>query len=264
MYRVFFNIGSKPIPAYGVMLAVGFIVATIVGMYRFREQYRDPNIVLDFVLAAVIGGILGARLFYVLGHWSYFAKNPREIFTGNLQGLVFYGGLILGLGLTMIVGKWRKQRFWNTLDLAGLCVPIALAIGRIGCLLNGCCYGKITSLPWGIRYPTYVQKTHQLVNIAGRRHPTQIYELILDVVLFGLLWWSRDSFEREGTTFWLFVMGYGAIRFFVEFFRDHGKATNAALMFQLMSVGFFVVAGVVLLFRYRLLPAARSGPELLY
>lgn len=253
MHKILFHIGSLTVYSYGVMLAVGFVAATLIGRYRFKEQYKNPDIVLDFVLAAVVGGVIGARLFYVLGHWSEYKVSIGQIFKLNMDGLVFYGGLILGLTLAILVGWIRRQRFWATLDLAGLCVPFALAIGRIGCLLNGCCYGKPTSLPWGITYPASA-------GIIGSRHPTQIYELILDLALFGLLWWKRDSFEREGTIFWLFLLGYGLIRFTVEFFRDHSGVPHAALTFQLVSVAMFVVAGIVLLLRYRLLPAA--GDEL--
>jgi phosphatidylglycerol:prolipoprotein diacylglycerol transferase len=254
MHRVLFSIGSVSIYSYGVMLAIAFIAATLVARYRYRQQYKNPDIVLDYVLAAVVGGIVGARLFYVVGHWSEYAKNPGQIFKINMDGLVFYGGLIVGLGLTLLVAWLRKQKFWSTMDLAGICVPLGLGIGRIGCLLNGCCYGKTTTLPWGITYPVSS-------GIIGARQPTQIYELILDVALFGLLWWKKDSFQRDGTAFWLFVMGYGAIRFTMELMREHSTA-NAGLTFQLISLVFFVVAASVLLFRYRLLPAARSDGDL--
>jgi phosphatidylglycerol:prolipoprotein diacylglycerol transferase len=247
LHRVLFSIGGLRIYSYGVFLALGFIVATIIARYRFKQQYKNPDTVLDLVLAAAVGGIVGARLFYIIGHWSDFMAYKAEIFKVNMEGLVFYGGLLLGLTLALIVGRWRQLRFWTTMDLAGVCVPVGLAIGRIGCFLNGCCYGKPTGLPWGITYPLSS-------GIVGPRHPTQIYELVLDLVLFGLLWWKKDSFEREGTVFWLFALGYAAIRFTVEFFRAH-EIANAGLAFQLGSVGLFLVAGLILLLRYRLLPA---------
>jgi len=254
MHRILIHLGSLSIYSYGVFLAFGFIAATIVARYRYRQQFKNPDIVLDYVVAAVVGGIVGARLFYVVGHWSEYSQHPGQIFKLNMDGLVFYGGLILGLGLTALVGYLRKQRFWSTMDLAGLCVPLALAIGRIGCLMNGCCYGKPTGLPWGITYPVST-------GIIGPRQPTQIYELILDLGLFSLLWWKKDSFQRDGTAFWLFVLGYGVIRFLMELMREHSTA-GAGLTFQLMSLAFFITAAVVLLFRYRLLPATRSDGDL--
>lgn len=249
MHRVLFQIGGMTVYSYGVMLAVGFIVATLVARYRFSQQYKNPDIILDFVLAAVVGGIVGARLFYVIGNWSQFSGHLGKIFTLNMSGLVFYGGLTLGLALVVAVGLWKKVRFWIIMDLAGLCVPLALAFGRVGCFLNGCCYGKPTGLPWGITFPTAVP--------AVPRHPTQLYELVLDLALFSLLWWKKDSFARDGTIFWLFALGYGAIRFTMEFFRAHNVA-GAGFAFQMMSLALFIAAAVFLLLRYRILPASGS------
>jgi phosphatidylglycerol:prolipoprotein diacylglycerol transferase len=250
LHRELFHIGGLTIYSYGVMLALGFIVAGVAARARFVQQYKNPEVVLDLVLAAVVGGIVGARIFYVIGHWSEFSGNMGKIFQLNMEGLVFYGGMFLGLILAIVVGYLRKVRFWSIMDLAGLCVPVAIAMGRIGCLLNGCCYGKPTSLFWGITYPASS-------GIAGARHPTQLYELVLDLALFGLLWWKKDDFARDGTIFWLFVMGYGLTRFTVEFFRDH-QQSFAGIGFQVVSITMVVVSVVVLLFRYRLLPASGS------
>ncbi|HEY5493246.1 MAG TPA: prolipoprotein diacylglyceryl transferase [Candidatus Anoxymicrobiaceae bacterium] len=244
-----FQVGGLTVYSYGVMLAVGFIVATLVARYRFKLQYKNPDIILDFVLAAVVGGIVGARLFYVIGNWSEFRGHLGKIFSINMSGLVFYGGLVLGLALVVAVGFWKKVKFWSIMDLAGLCLPLGLAFGRVGCFLNGCCYGKPTTLPWGITFPTVAPLV--------ARHPTQLYELVLDLGLFAFLWWKRDSFSRDGTAFWLFALGYGSIRFFMEFLRDH-TAAHAGLAFQMMSLALILAAVGVLLFRYRVLPAASS------
>jgi prolipoprotein diacylglyceryltransferase len=108
LHRVLFQIGGLTVYSYGVFLAIGFIVATFVARYRFSEKYKNPDIILDFVLAAVVGGIVGARLFYVAGHWSEFSGSPGKIFTINMSGLVFYGGLVFGLALALLVGRWKK------------------------------------------------------------------------------------------------------------------------------------------------------------
>lgn len=253
MHRELFHMGELTIYSYGVFLAVGFVLGGLAARRWYVRRYRNPEIILDFILAAVVGGIVGSRLFYVIGHWSQFSGNLGRVFALNMEGLVFYGGLILGLAFAMGVAYLRKARFWDTMDLAGVCVPLALAVGRVGCLLNGCCYGKPTGLPWGITYPVSS-------GLVGARHPTQIYEIILDLALFGLLWWKKDDFTRDGTAFWLFVTGYGAIRFTVEFFREHSQAA-AGIGFQAGSLLMVIVGAIVLLFRYRILPA--SSHELL-
>jgi len=247
VHRVLFNVGNLSVYSYGVFLALGFVAATVVARQRLVETYRNPDNILDLVMAAVIGGIVGARICYIVGHWSYYMANKGEILKFNMDGLVFYGGLLVGFSLAILVGRWRRLRFWEVLDLGGLSVPLALGIGRIGCLLNGCCYGKQTSMPWGITYPA-------TTGLVGQRHPTQIYELILDIALFIFLWFKRDSWETDGTSFLLFVIGYAAIRFTMEFFREH-TVSNAAITFQMVSLAIFVVAGVIFLLRYRLLPS---------
>ncbi|MDD5448366.1 MAG: prolipoprotein diacylglyceryl transferase [Actinomycetota bacterium] len=251
MHRVLFQIGGRNIYSYGVFVSLGFIAAFLVARHRMLEQYKDTEKLYDLILAAIVGGIIGARLFYVIGHWQEFMAEKSSIFRIDLGGLVFYGGLLLGTAFALLVGKLRKMDFYYILDLAGLCVPLGLAIGRIGCFLNGCCYGKPTSLPWGVTFPPQL-------GLIGARHPTQIYELILDVVLFGFLWWKRDDFARKGTSFFVFLAGYGAIRFFMEFLREHTQPA-ASLAFQVGSGIIFLAAVLVLLFRYHILPPTRSG-----
>ena len=253
MYPELFHIGSFTIYSYGLMMALAFIVGLLVARRYFIEHYIRIDYLFDLLLAAVIGGIVGARLFYVIGHWSYFAKHPGEIIRLNMEGLVFYGGLLFGVIAALVVGHLRHLKFSFIADLAGLSVPLALAVGRIGCLLNGCCYGKKTGLPWGITFPQ---------PIGGPRHPTQIYELILDVLLFAVLWWARDKFDRGGEIFVLSVSGYAVIRFSMEFLREHAVA-NANLTFQLISAAVLVVAITIFLFRYRILPPKSIGSGVL-
>jgi phosphatidylglycerol:prolipoprotein diacylglycerol transferase len=254
LHRILFHLGGLTIYSYGVMLAIGFIAATLVARRYFSQRDLDPEIVLYFAFVGIIGGVVGARLLYVIGHWSYYGAHPGEILKVNQSGLVFYGGLGLALALGLLVARWKKVRLWTALDLAGICVPLGLAITRIGCFLNGCSYGKTTTMPWGVTFPAST-------GLVGARHPTQIYELILDLGLFAFLWWKKDSFTREGTAFWIFVMGYGAIRFAMEFFRAHGSP-EAGLAFQIFSIVMVVAGAVVLLLRNRLLPASiREAPD---
>ena len=106
--------------------------------------------------------------------------------SGKLQPMI-----ASSMALGSSVGLWKKGKFWSIMDLAGLCVPLALAFGRVGCFLNGCCYGKPTTLPWGVVFPTAAPLV--------ARHPTQLYELVLDLGLFAFLRWKKDSFARDGT-----------------------------------------------------------------
>ncbi len=254
MHPVLFRIGSLSIHAYGFMLALAFIVAIFVSRWYLKHRFVDSYVVYDIVLAAAVGGIIGARLFYVIGNWSEFAGNPLEVLKfWNVAGLVFYGGLLGGALAVILVIRLKHLPFWTIADMAGLGLSLGLAIARVGCFLNGCCYGKESGLPWAVTFP---QQTRQTMGIAGGAvHPTQIYELLLDLALFAfLLVYSRRE-QREGTLFLVFLMGYAAIRFFVEFFRAHNSA-QAGPAFQILSLAIFAGACGLFIFRRRLLPEA--------
>lgn len=251
MHNELFTVFGLTVYSYGLMLAISFIVGALIAWRRLSERYMDPYLILDFMLAGLVGGVVGARLFYVLGHWSEFSGDLGSIFQLQMEGLVFYGGLAAGILAGLLVAWWRRLNPWLILDIAGLALPASLGIGRIGCLLHGCCYGKVTSVPWGISYPAST-------GIYGTVHPTQIYEMILDFLLFGFLWWKRDSFEHEGTSLLVFLFFYGIIRFVVEFFRFHVQE-HAALAFQVGSLALSLVAGLLLIFRKRILPSRKSG-----
>jgi phosphatidylglycerol---prolipoprotein diacylglyceryl transferase len=250
-----FHIGPITIHSYGFFLAIAFIVAMLVSYWYLRRQFMDAYVVFELVLAAAIGGILGARIFYVVGHWSEFSSSWWEAFKfWNVQGLVFYGGFILGILAAIAVVKLRGLSIGVVLDSGGLAVPIALAIARVGCLLNGCCFGKTSGLPWAITFPIQTQFDKGMP--ANPIHPTQIYELLMDLAIFFILLVVYKHFRYRGELMLSFIMLYAVARFCNEFFRYH-TASDANLFFQILSLVAFVIAGVILIFRRRLLPEAR-------
>ncbi|MBN2026243.1 MAG: prolipoprotein diacylglyceryl transferase [Actinobacteria bacterium] len=250
-----FEIGSLTVHAYGFFLALAFIVGMLVSFWYLRRQFLDAYVVFELVLAAAVGGIVGARIFYVVGHWSEFSANWWEVFKfWNVEGLVFYGGFILGVLAAAAVIRLRGLSVGVVLDSGGLAVPAALAVARIGCYLNGCCYGKSSSLPWAVTFPVKTQ-----INMGmppNPVHPTQIYEIILDLAIVIILLAVYKRFRYRGQIMLSFIMLYAVVRFILEFFRFHTKP-SANLFFQLVSVAAFVLAGLALLLRRRLLPEAR-------
>ncbi len=250
-----FKIGSLTVHSYGFFLALAFIVGMLVSYWYLRRKFVDAYVVFELVLGAAIGGIIGARIFYVVGHWSEFSSHWWEAFRfWNVQGLVFYGGLIFGILGAIVVVRVRKLSIGVVLDSGGLAVPAALAVARVGCFLNGCCFGKSTGLPWGVTFPLSTQVTMGMpVNPV---HPTQIYELAMDLAIFLILLATYKKFRYRGEIMIAFVMLYAVARFINEFFRYH-TAADANLFFQLVSLGAFAAGGIVLHFRARLLPEAR-------
>jgi phosphatidylglycerol:prolipoprotein diacylglycerol transferase len=250
-----FSIGPLTVHAYGFFLAIAFIAGMLVSYWYLRRKFMDAYVVFELVLAAAIGGIIGARAFYVVGHWSEFSSSWGNIFKfWNVEGLVFYGGLILGILAAVVVVKLRGLSIGVVLDSGGLAVPLALAIARVGCLLNGCCYGKSSGLKWAITFPMKTQIDMGMPT--NPLHPTQIYELLMDLFIFFLLLSIYKRFKYRGELMIAFIMLYSVARFINEFFRYH-TSSNANLFFQLLSLAIFFLAALALIFRRRLLPEAR-------
>lgn len=250
-----FKIGSLTIHSYGFFLALAFIVGMMVSYWYLRRKFLDAYVVFELVLGAAIGGIFGARLFYVIGHWSEFSSRWWEAFKfWNVQGLVFYGGLIFGILGAIVVIRLRKLSIGVVLDSGGLALPAALAVARIGCFMNGCCFGKTTSLPWGVTFPLSTQLAEGMP--LNPVHPTQIYEMIMDIAILLILLALYKKFRFRGEIMIAFVMLYAVARFANEFFRYHSSG-DAALFFQAASLAALAAGGAVLLFRHRLLAEAR-------
>lgn len=211
-----------------------------------RDEFVDRYALFEVIIVAAVFGILGARLFYIIGHWSYYSNNVNEIFRfWNTQGLVFYGGLLFGLLSTFLYMRYKSIPAMVFLDAGGVGIPVAMAITRIGCFLNGCCFGTETTMPWGVTYPVES-------GILGKRHPAQIYELILDLGVAAAVLIFRNKFKYRGEMLFLYVFLYGWVRFFMEFFREH-QASSAAWGFQLGSIAIIVFSLGVFIFRRRLL-----------
>ncbi len=250
-----FKIGPLTVHSYGFFLALAFMVGMLVSFWYLRRRFVDAYVVFELVLAAAVGGIIGARVFYVLGHWSEFSSRWWEAFKfWNVQGLVFYGGFILGVAAAAALIKLRGLSIGEVMDAGGLAVPASLAVARVGCYLNGCCFGKSSGLPWAVTFPVETQRIMGMP--ANPLHPTQIYELIMDLAIFVILLAIHKRFRYRGEIMIAFIMLYAVVRFINEFFRFHVKSSGN-LFFQVLSAAGFVLAGLVLLFRRRLLSEAR-------
>jgi phosphatidylglycerol:prolipoprotein diacylglycerol transferase len=250
-----FHLGPVTVHSYGFFLALAFIAGMFASFAYLRRKFVDAYVVFELVLAAAVGGILGARIFYVVGHWSEFSSSWWEAFKfWNVQGLVFYGGLIFGILAAVLVVKLRGLSAGLVLDSGGLAVPLALAVARVGCFLNGCCYGKSSGLPWAVTFPVKTQLAMGMPR--NPVHPTQIYELLMDLAVFFILLSIHRRFRYRGEVMIAFILLYGVVRFINEFFRYHTDP-RANLFFQVFSLAAVSAAGVALVFRRRILPEAR-------
>ena len=160
MHSIAFKIGSFPVHWYGILVALGFLAGLWTAGARARLAGISPDSVYDLGPWLIIGGILGARVLYVISYWQEdFAAHPfPEIFMIQHGGLVFYGGLIGAIACGMFYLHWKKLPVWRMADILAPSIALGSAFGRIGCLMNGCCYGRECSPPWAITFPALLNQ----------------------------------------------------------------------------------------------------------
>ncbi|HUH94096.1 MAG TPA: prolipoprotein diacylglyceryl transferase [Casimicrobiaceae bacterium] len=213
---VAFHIGPLAVRWYGLMYLVGFVLFVVLGKYRARQNLLTgwhPRDVDDMLFFGVFGVILGGRLGYVLFYKpGYYALHPLETLALWQGGMSFHGGLIGVLLALALFAQRRHKRWLDVTDFVAPLVPLGLAAGRLGNFINGELWGRPTNVPWAMVFP-------QVDTLP--RHPSQLYELGLEgLVLFAILWVYAHRRRPVGAVSGLFLIGYGAARFFVEFFRE--------------------------------------------
>lgn len=245
MHPIAFKLGTLSVHWYGVLVATGFLVGLWTAARRGLLHGLRPEYVSDSGPWMIIGSILGARALYVATYWKEsFAGRPlSEIFMIHHGGLVFYGGFIGAVLAILIYCRVRKIAVWKLADALAPSIALGYVFGRLGCLMNGCCYGRACSLPWGIKYPADSDSPHFPV------HPTQIYDSLLSLATYAFLAWLFRRKKFDGQVFAAYLVCYAFTRSFVESFRgDYNDAHRYAGFLtpaQLVSVG-ILAAGVVL------------------
>ncbi|MFO8057030.1 MAG: prolipoprotein diacylglyceryl transferase [bacterium] len=261
MKPILFYIGSVPVYSYVVFMNLAFIAALAYAWYEAGRQGMNRVYVAELALVLYIFGLLGARFLYIVVAWEDFSGSVFKVFKIWKGGLVFYGGLI-GASLAGAAYIWfRGLSFGKWSDLVAPAGMAALALGRIGCFLNGCCYGKMAdNIPWGVTYPP----EHPSLKLGMGQvqvHPTPIYESLVTAIIFGFLAWLMRRKKRDGQVFWAMVLAYGVARFIIEFFRGdfRGAVPYTGLSTsQFLSV-LAVIAAVVFLARSVLLQRSRAS-----
>lgn len=217
VHPIAFQFGSLTVTWYGVMMALAFVAGLWTASRRGLLEGVVPEKILDLGPWLIVGGILGARILYVATYWQEsFAGRPLvEVFMVWRGGLVFYGGLIGAALAGMLYARVKQIPLWKLADILAPSIALGYVFGRTGCLLNGCCYGRACSLPWAITFPQDARGAPPGVPL----HPTEIYEALLNLVLYGLLAWLYRRKKFDGQVFAVYLIGYAALRSFVETFR---------------------------------------------
>lgn len=268
MNPVIFEIGSFRLQYYGLMYIVAFAMTYGLASYRIRRERRfdiDIDQLQGLMTAMILGLIVGARLGYVLFYnLAYYLQNPLEIvlpfefsngirFTG-ITGMSYHGGLIgVVLAAIFFVRKHRLD-FFNMADLIVPCIPLGYTFGRLGNFINGELYGRVTTHPIGMIFP--------MAPGSGRRHPSQLYEAFFEgIVLFVVLWSLKGRVATRGAMLALYLMGYGLVRFFIEYARQPDAHLGFILfslsMGQLLCLAMILASGLLLVYLHR---RSRSHP----
>ncbi len=210
------KLGPLNVYSYGVMVAIGFALATACVYMRAPSFGIDRNNVVDLMILMLVSGIAGARVFYILQNLAYYRTNPFEMLNLSKGGLVWYGAFIAGLGASALYMKIKKMDFWEALDLAAPYIALAQALGRIGCFMNGCCYGVAMA--------------------DGLLYPTQLYSAASLLLIFAALRIWQEHRHFKGEIFLGYCALYSSKRFLVEFIRgDNPRVLFGLTISQVIS-----------------------------
>jgi phosphatidylglycerol:prolipoprotein diacylglycerol transferase len=254
MHPVLFRIGPLVIYTYGVLVATGVLA----GLWYARRQAPraglNPDLVWNLGIYMILVALVLAKVWLVLASWDYYVAHPREIFSiATFQsGGTFYGG-ILGAVLTILLyTHYQKMPLLAVMDTLGAALPLGHAIGRLGCFAAGCCYGKPTSLPWGVTFTSETAERLAGTPLGVHLHPTQLYEASVELLNFIFLIWLGRRQRFTGQIIGTYFLLYGAERGIIEFFRgDPGRTMmfhGTVSLMQIASIA-LILAGAFLWWR---------------
>jgi phosphatidylglycerol:prolipoprotein diacylglycerol transferase len=234
---VAFSIGAFEVRWYGIMVVLAVVAVIVIALREAKRVSLAEEHIYSAGLWAIIGGIIVSRLFHVIDKWDYYIAHPARII--GFEGLTVYGA-VLGALLAVLIYCWvKKLSFWLIGDVVAPGAILGQAIGRIGCLLNGCCYGLPTSLPWGVVYTN----PGSYCPLGEPFQPTQIYHLIWNLIGFGILWSLRTRIKPQGSLFLLYLALYAAGDLSIRFVRV-GEPFRSGLFFNLQEAQ---LIGIVIL-----------------
>ena len=216
MYPVLLQFGNFEIRSYGLIVALSFFIGLWLSTKEAESKGLEPRLIQDFALYALLGGILGARIYFILfSDLAYFLQKPWEIVAVWHGGIGIIGALLGGFLTAVWYCRRKKLSFWRFADTLAPGIALGQTVGVFACLLNGDSYGKPTALPWAITYTD--PRSLALLNVP--LHPIEIYEIVNYLLVFLLVWKTRGNYRTDGFAFLTYLAGYGVARFSVEFFR---------------------------------------------
>lgn len=259
MHPIIFSFGGITIYSFGLMMGISFLIGNFILTQEFKRKKLHPDLASNITLIALIAGVSGSKLLYLLENWSSFVKDPAGmIFSPG--GLTFYGGFVLALASIYVYAKQKKIKFIHIADASGPALLLAYGIARIGCHLAGDGdYGFPTNLPWGTDYSngTYPPSAafrnfpevtslfpNGVVPDNTLCHPTPIYETIICSIFFLIMWKNRLKWKTEGQMFYTYLVLAGIERFAVEFFRLNPRLLLGLSEAQIIAIILMVIGAI--------------------
>ena len=259
MYPLLIEFGPISIYSYGVLLAAAYLIGLWFASVRAKNSGLDGTRVTDLGIYIIISALIGAKLLLIVVEFDHFVANPASFWTVLRSGGVFYGGLLLAIVVAFLYMRRHRLPFWTTCDAFAPGIALGQSIGRIGCLMAGCCYGKPSDLPWGFTFTNPLASSNVGTPLNVALHPTQLYESFAVLIILGLLLITeKRGFTFPGRTFWTYLLLYPVARFCIEFFRGDPRG----MIFEFWSTSQFVSImlipiSLIMLFRLYRSQAAR-------
>ncbi|MCJ7768854.1 MAG: prolipoprotein diacylglyceryl transferase [Dehalococcoidales bacterium] len=245
---VAFTIGSAAIRWYGLMIALGVFVLVMWTFWQVKKYWPGfpPDRVLALTIVGIPSAIIFARLMHVIDRWDYYSQYPGQIIGG--EGLSIYGAILGAVLGTWIYSRFKPFNYGFGADLVAPGIMLAQAIGRVGCLINGCCHGPEapTSLPWGI---TYLNPTCAADIKYVPVHPTQLYEIVFLLFLFVVIMLLKGRLKPDGSLFLVYLGGYSLWRFGIGFLRVNEPFLFGLHQAQVIGIIVLIIAVVMLVYR---------------
>ena len=256
MYPEFFQLGDTTLYSYGVLIMIG----TVAGYFYMasaakRELHVDQSKIQNLVILLIGGAFIGGKLFFYFEDPGFYFHPPSNMFVNFRTGFVFYGSLLFAVPLAIWYFRKEKWPLWSMLDHIAITTLIVHFFGRVGCFLAGCCYGKETTMVWGVTFSHELSKARPLHTSL---HPSQLYEAFTLLVLFvGLLLFKKYK-RFEGQLFIIYLVSYSVARGFLELFR--GDLRRGFVIDNVLShsqfISLIIISIALLLYRKR-----RSGAK---
>lgn len=252
MHPILFEIGDWPVYSYGVLLALAYLAGLQLAVIRSKRAGLDSAKIMDLGIYLIIAALVGAKLMLIVVDFDYFRERPGELLSLVRAGGVFYGGLIFSL----IVGLWLVRRYklpvWKAADMYAPGIALGHVVGRLGCLLAGCCYGRPADVPWAITFTSPVAAANVGTPLGTPLHPTQLYDAGAELLILAiLLIMERRGRAFPGRTFWLYMLLYAVSRFIVEIFRGDARGVLMGVSTSQFVSLLLIPVAVVMLARLR-------------